>query len=91
MTCHAGLSPFSSEAIAFLDSTGCNYKQIELGPEWFLLDGVGSNVRAELLKRTGQSSLPHVFIGGESSASAAGSNSDPRFKARALRPAVSPR
>ena len=61
-----GLSPFSSEAIAFLDATGCTYKKIELGPEWFLLDGVGSNVRAELLKRTGQSSLPHVFIGGES-------------------------
>ena len=37
-----------------------------MGPEWFLLDGVGSAMRAELLERTGQSSLPHVFIGGDS-------------------------
>lgn len=61
-----GLSPFSSEAVAFLEATGCKYKVIELGPEWFLLDGVGSAVRAELLERTGQSSLPHIFIGGQS-------------------------
>ena len=39
---------------------------MELGPEWFLLDGLGSSVRAELLKRHGMSSLPHVFIGGTS-------------------------
>ena len=61
-----GLSPFSTEALAFLDSVGCEYKSIELGPEWFLLDGVGSHVRAELLERHGMSSLPHVFVGGES-------------------------
>lgn len=61
-----GLSPFSTEALAFLDAAGCRYKSIELGPEWFLLDGVGSGVRAELLSRHGMSSLPHVFIGGKS-------------------------
>ena len=60
------LSPFSTEALAVLDATGCEYKNVELGLEWFLLDGVGSHVRAELLERTGMSSLPHVFIGGSS-------------------------
>ena len=60
------LSPFSTEALALLDASGCQYTKIELGPEWFLLDAKASAMRAELLKRTGQSSLPHVFIGGES-------------------------
>ena len=60
------LSPFSSEAKAFLDAAGCEYKEIELGKEWFLLDGLGSGLRAELLDRYGMSSLPHIFIGGES-------------------------
>ena len=42
------LSPFSTECIAFLDAIpGLQYKKIELGLEWFLLDGVGSSVRAE--------------------------------------------
>ena len=44
----------------------CRYKKIELGLECFLLGKEGSAVRAELLERTGQSSLPHVFIGGKS-------------------------
>jgi len=61
-----GLSPFSSQALALLDETGCEYKKIEVGPEWFLLDGFGSSLRSELLERTGQSSLPHIFIGGRS-------------------------
>lgn len=60
------LSPFSTECIKFLDETGCTYKKIELGLEWFALGGEGSCLRAELLERTGMSSLPHVFIGGES-------------------------
>ena len=60
------LSPFSTEVLAFLDETGCEYKKIELGLEWFLMGGLASNVRAELLERTGQSSMPHVFVGGES-------------------------
>ena len=60
------LSPFSTEALALLDATGCEYKTVELGLEWFLLDGVGSSIRALLLERYGMSSLPHIFIGGES-------------------------
>ena len=61
------LSPFSTECLAFLDAIpGLQYKKIELGLEWFLLDGVGSSVRAELLARHGLSSLPHVFVGGKS-------------------------
>ena len=47
-----GLSPFSSEALALLDSTGATYRSIELGPEWFLLNGRASAKRAELLERT---------------------------------------
>jgi hypothetical protein len=60
------LSPFSTEALALLDARGCRYKKVELGLEWFLLGGDASALRAELLTRTGQSSLPHVFVGGES-------------------------
>merc|ERR1711991_1111554 len=60
------LSPFSTEALALLDACGCEYAKIELGLEWFLLDAKASAMRAELLKRTGQSSLPHVFIDGVS-------------------------
>ena len=60
------LSPFSTEALAFLDETGCRYEKIELGLEWFLLGGVASFKRAELLARHGISSLPHAFIGGKS-------------------------
>jgi len=60
-----GLSPFSSEALALLDAAGTKYENVPLGPEWFLLGKRGSALRAELLAMTGQSSLPHVFIGGE--------------------------
>ena len=61
-----GLSPFSSEALAVLDEIGFpNYKNVELGLEWFLLDKEQSTLRAELLAMTGQSSLPHVFIEGK--------------------------
>lgn len=61
-----GLSPFSTEALALLDSTGASYRSIELGAEWFLLNGRASAKRAQLLERTGQSSLPHIFVGGKS-------------------------
>jgi glutaredoxin-related protein len=61
-----GLSPFSSEAVSLLEEAGCNdYKKVELGLEWFLLGKDASATRAELLAMTGQSSLPHVFIGGK--------------------------
>jgi glutaredoxin-related protein len=61
-----GLSPFSTEALAVLESTGAKFEKRELGPEWFLLGGRASVLRAELDEMTGQSSLPHIFIGGES-------------------------
>ncbi|EOD32382.1 hypothetical protein EMIHUDRAFT_456096 [Emiliania huxleyi CCMP1516] len=60
-----GLSPFSSEVVAILESTGCQFKNVELGAEWFALGGKGSATRVELRKLYGQGSLPHVFIGGE--------------------------
>jgi len=59
------LSPFSTEAVAVLESTGCDFKNVELGLEWFALGPKGSATRVELRKLTGQGSLPHVFIGGE--------------------------
>lgn len=60
-----GLSPFSTEAIALLDAAGAKYEKRELGLEWFLLGPRASVLRSELLDKTGQSSLPHIFIGGE--------------------------
>lgn len=60
-----GLSPFSSEAVAALEATGARFDVIEVGPEWFLLGPRASVLRGELEALTGQSSLPHVFIGGE--------------------------
>jgi len=60
-----GLSPFSTDACALLDQLGCTYKKVELGPEWFLLSPRASAQRAALLGLTGQSSLPHIWIGGE--------------------------
>ena len=32
-----GLSPFSTEALAVLESTGCKFEKREVGLEWFLL------------------------------------------------------
>lgn len=61
-----GLSPFSTEALAVLENTGCKFEKRELGLEWFLLGPRASVLRLELENLTGQSSLPHVFIGGES-------------------------
>lgn len=60
------LSPFCTEAVALLKSTGCNIKVVEPGAEWFLMGPKGSAIRAELGEMTGQTSFPHVFIGGES-------------------------
>merc|ERR1712127_663319 len=62
-----GLSPFSSEALSMLDATECEYTNIELGKEWFLLGGEGSETRVALSKEveSGATSLPKIFIGGE--------------------------
>ena len=59
------LSPFSSAAVALLEAEGVTHKVVPLGGEWFLLGKRGSAMRLELMERTGQSSLPHVFIGGK--------------------------
>ena len=49
-----------------MEDAGCTtYKKIELGLEWFLLGKEESTIRAELLAMTGQSSLPHIFVGGK--------------------------
>jgi hypothetical protein len=61
------LSPFSTEALSLLESSGFEYKNIELGLEWFLLGGRGSQTRVALadMAENGASSLPKIFIGGK--------------------------
>lgn len=61
-----GLSPFSSEAKRLLEGLKADYKEVELGPEWFLLAPPAAAKRAELGAMFGRTSLPHVFIGGRS-------------------------
>ena len=62
------LPPFSSEAKALFDNLDVGYKETSLGSEWLpgLIDEGGTQKRAALLDMTSQSSLPHIFIGGES-------------------------
>jgi glutaredoxin len=59
------LSPFSSETKGLLKNLNLPYENISLGKEW--IPGLLSNAskRAALLEMTGQSSLPHVFVGGK--------------------------
>ena len=61
------LSPFSTEALAMLESTGYDYTQIELGAEWFLLGGKNSVKRVALSEQveSGATSLPKVFVNGQ--------------------------
>jgi glutaredoxin len=62
------LSPFCFEAKSLLESLDIKYKEISLGKEWvpgFIAPG-GAIKRAALLEMTGQSSLPHIFVGGKS-------------------------
>jgi len=60
------LSPFCTEATALLESAGIRFKEISLGKEWLpgLIDEPMK--RAALLEMTGSSSLPSIFIGGNS-------------------------
>mmetsp|Transcript_25696 Transcript_25696/g.74325 ORF Transcript_25696/g.74325 Transcript_25696/m.74325 type:complete len:462 (-) Transcript_25696:1127-2512(-) len=60
------LSPFCTEATALLDNLNINYKEISLGKEWIpgLIDDPVK--RATIGLMTGQTSLPHVFVGGKS-------------------------
>ena len=60
------LSPFCSEALEVLRSTDTNFKEVSLGKEWIPGLIESPEKRAALLEMTGQSSLPHVFIGGTS-------------------------
>mmetsp|Transcript_82249 Transcript_82249/g.254277 ORF Transcript_82249/g.254277 Transcript_82249/m.254277 type:complete len:228 (-) Transcript_82249:37-720(-) len=62
------LSPFCSQAKELLDSLGVRYTAIELAPEWLpgMMSAEGAAVRAELGAMTGQTSMPHIFIGGRS-------------------------
>jgi glutaredoxin 3 len=61
------LSPFSSEAVKILESTGKEFTEIPLGPEWFLLGGKESVARVVLSEEVenGATSLPKIFIGGK--------------------------
>lgn len=62
------LSPFCSECTRVLDSLGVGYQEVSLGKEWvplLIAEGCAAK-RAELGKLTGQTSLPHVFVGGQS-------------------------
>merc|ERR1719436_1198629 len=61
-----GLSPFSSEATRLLTEAGVDFKEIELAPEWFLMLGEPAAKRAELGEMTGRTSMPHIFLNGES-------------------------
>ena len=60
------LSPFCADATSLLRSAGIKFREVSLGLEW--LPGLLKEPakRAALLEITGQSSLPHVFVGGES-------------------------
>lgn len=59
-------SPFCTEATALLDSIGADYKEVVLGPEWFLMASKEASWRAELANIFDRSSMPHIFIGGRS-------------------------
>jgi glutaredoxin 3 len=61
------LSPFSSEAVKILESTGKEFTEIPLGPEWFLLGGKESVARVVLSEEVENraTSLPKIFIGGK--------------------------
>jgi glutaredoxin-related protein len=62
-----GLSPFSTEAVSILEKTGNDFVNIEVGAEWFLLNGKDS-VKRVLLSEfvdNGATSLPKVFVGGK--------------------------
>jgi len=62
------LSPFCNEAKTLLDNLQICYEEVSLGLEWIpgLIAEGGAGTRAALGELTGQTSLPHVFVGGES-------------------------
>jgi len=52
--------------MALLKNCGIKFKEISLGKEWIPGLIKDATKRAALLEITGQSSLPHVFVGGTS-------------------------
>lgn len=62
-----GLSPFSTEAVRILESVGCDFVNIEVGAEWFMLNGKDSVKRVLLSEfvENRATSLPKVFVGGK--------------------------
>jgi len=59
-------SPFSIDAKRLLDESSIKYKEIELAPLFILAEGENAARRAELGAMTGRTSMPHIFINGES-------------------------
>lgn len=68
------LSPFSTEAVALLEKSGYEFTNIPLGLEWFTLGGRASQTRVALSEMVdnGATSLPKIFIDGESIGGASG-------------------
>merc|ERR1711879_1050022 len=62
------LSPFCSQAKELLSSLGAKYKAVEIAQEWLpgFATAEAAAIRAELGAMTGQTSMPHIFIGGQS-------------------------
>jgi len=60
------LSPFCTQATELLDNLDISYKEISLGAEWIPGLIADPAKRAALGEMTGQTSLPHVFVGGKS-------------------------
>lgn len=61
-----GLSPFSAEAKKIVEDY--DVEIVQLGAEWFLLGAAGSETRLALAENSSdaQTSLPHLFVKGES-------------------------
>ena len=61
-------SPYCWEAKTLLDRLNVDYKEICIGRDWKpgFLSKDGAMKRAALLKQTGQSSLPHIFVNQQS-------------------------
>lgn len=59
-------SPFSIDAKRLLTEATIDFKEIEVASLFFLAQGENAAKRAELGEMTGRTSMPHIFINGES-------------------------
>eukprot|EP00930_Biecheleria_cincta_P097229 TRINITY_DN88953_c0_g1_i1.p1 TRINITY_DN88953_c0_g1~~TRINITY_DN88953_c0_g1_i1.p1 ORF type:complete len:228 (+),score=60.29 TRINITY_DN88953_c0_g1_i1:65-748(+) len=59
-------SPFSIEAKRLLTEASIDFKEIEVAPLFILAEGDNAAKRAELGEMTGRTSMPHIFINGQS-------------------------